>query len=165
MTNSEPIAGENSAGRSPRFNYVMAAVMALLSAVIAHGTFLSGRSQTGVSMPLVFPSALIGLLLVLAVLLVFQTRTGRIPRIEVEPIELRGHLKAALLLSIAIAYPLLMQVVGFPLSTTLALTAFSLALGERRYWLIGLYAIGFSAALYAIFMMALRVPLPLGFFG
>ncbi|KAA0971950.1 tripartite tricarboxylate transporter TctB family protein [Aureimonas fodinaquatilis] len=151
-------------GRSRVFNYVVAAIMVGVSAIIAHGTFFSGRSRTGVSMPLVFPSVLIVLLIGLAALLVWQTAANKLPPPENAPIPLRGHMRAAIILCITIAYPLAMPIIGFPLATAAALTAFSLALGERRYWLIALYAIGFAAALYAIFIMALRVPLPLGFF-
>lgn len=115
-------------------------------------------------MPLVFPSLLIALLIGLAALLVWQCATGRLALPEGEPMPLKGHMRAAIILCITIAYPLAMQIISFPIATAAALTAFSIALGERRYWLIAIYSISFAAALHAIFVMALRVPLPLGIF-
>lgn len=147
-----------------RFNYFMAGFMAVIAAVIAHGTFFVSRPRGDISMPLVFPSVLIVVLLVLALLLVIKTRADALPRPEGEPLTLAGHAKAAVIFAIAVVYPLAMLVIGFPLATALALVAFCLVLGERRYWLIALYALAFSAFVYGVFIMTLRVPLPMGLF-
>jgi len=148
-----------------RFNYFMAGFLVAIAAVIVHGTFFVSRSKGDISMPLVFPSALIALLLILAISLVVRTYLNALPAPEGEPLSLAGHAKAALIFAITVGYPLAMLVVGFPLATALALIAFSLALGERRYGLVLLYAFSFAAFVYGVFVMMLRVPLPMGFFA
>lgn len=156
--------GDSQIRSTQRFNYIVATFMVVVAGVIARGTFFTARSRADISMPMVFPGALIGLLLILAVMLVVKTRTGSLPAVEGEPISPAGHRKAAVIFAIAVAYPLSMQIIGFLLATALALVAFSLALGERRYALIAAYAGIFSALVYGIFVVALRVPLPAGLF-
>jgi putative tricarboxylic transport membrane protein len=145
-----------------RFNYVVAGLMVVLAAVIARGTFFVTRARADVSMPQVFPGALIVLLLVLAVMLVVKTRAGTLPAIEGERISPAGHRKAATVFAIAVAYPLVMPFIGFFIATVLALVAFSLVLGERRRLLILGYALAFALLVHGIFVVALRVPLPAG---
>lgn len=147
-----------------RFNYFIAGGMAVMAAVIAHGTFFVTRPKGDISMPLVFPSVLISALLTLAVVLVLKTRASALPLPDGEPISLAGHAKAGVIFAIALAYPMVMQIISFPIATALALVAFCLALGERRFWLIALYALAFTAFVYGVFIMMLRVPLPMGIF-
>lgn len=156
--------GQGRGTAANRFNYFVAAFMVAVAAVIGHGTFLVARPRGDISMPTVFPGVLIAVLLVLALLLVQKTRTDALPAPDGEPISLAGHVKAASIFAIAVAYPLAMLVIGFPAATALALTAFCITLGERRYWLVLLYALAFAAFVYGVFVMALRVPLPMGLF-
>lgn len=156
--------GDGQAASARRFNCIMAAFMVVIAGVIAQGTFLTDRAKGDISMPLVFPGVLIALLLTLSVVLVVKTRAQSLPEPEGEPISRAGHAKAAVIFAIAVAYPLSMPVIGFPLATALALAAFSFALGERRYVFIAVYSLLFSAFVYGVFIQALRVPLPLGVF-
>lgn len=78
--------GDGQARSARRFNYIMAAFMVVIAGVITQGTFLTDRAKGDISMPLVFPTVLIALLLTLSVMLVAKTRARSLPEPEGEQI-------------------------------------------------------------------------------
>ncbi len=62
------------------------------------------------------------------------------------------------------AYFGLIEILGIPVSSAIAITAFSLLYGERKYLIVLSVAFATPAALYLFFTYVAGIPIPLGLF-
>jgi len=112
-----------------------------------------------------FYLALIGA--AMSALIVFQvSRTAPDPR-ATAPIFPRGETAwhAFAILACAVVATALLEPLGFRITITLFSVALLTALGERRWWLIALYAVVAGFGLFHLFNNWLDVLLPVGVFG
>ena len=118
--------------------------------------------------PYLFPSLVAVFLMLLAVSLLFEG-LGQLKADSPAPVKAdnRGdNTKEAkwktvpVPIALAVVYYLVLPFLTFIPATIIFLFAFIFFLGERRYWLMALIAVISSAALWAIFGIALGVMLP-----
>lgn len=86
---------------------------------------------------------------------------------EAEPLVPRGIAAAriiAILLTVALAAAL-MEWIGFRLAMLVFNAGLLVALGERRWWAVALFAVAGSFGVYYVFNNLLDVILPVGVFG
>jgi putative tricarboxylic transport membrane protein len=153
----EPVARPfRRGGRSDRF----AAVFIFLASALYVRyslTFQPPRFRSEVLGPATFPLMIGALMLVCSTLLFFQSL-----RAEEKPgSPWAAYLPALLLWAALLAYVLVFDRLGFPLSTALFLLASLRLLGVRPWWKFLLYTALFTAALFYAFT-ALDVRLPPG---
>lgn len=79
--------------------------------------------------------------------------------------ERRGHLRAAGMFAIGLAYLLLVPLLGYPLAVALLIAAAALYLGVPRRPSVAVVAAGGAATFWVIFVKLLGVPLPVGLWG
>jgi|SRR5688500_5719802 putative tricarboxylic transport membrane protein len=81
-------------------------------------------------------------------------------RPEVDRIELPQLSRILIILGALAGYALLLNPLGYVISTALLLGVLLMAFAERKHWWQPVAAIGVSFATYAIFRLLLSVPLP-----
>lgn len=162
-TSNTQAAGERSGAGPPprgwRWDYAVGAVIVLFSALVYAIT------TTFDTVPLVlsggvpperFPRLVLGVMVVLAGLMVYQA--GRRPPKARKPIPPMVYLSAGVLVLFIVAISLI--------GTIAAMVVFCVALaylwGERRTWVLGIFAVAFPAVVYVLFSQLLEVRFPAG---
>lgn len=107
--------------------------------------------------PYLFPLLIAMLLFLLSVMLLWTARHGSHIKAKAPPVRWRVF---GLTVCAALAYYLLMPVLGFVLATALFLTGMFYALGERRLSMLILLPVLFATLTYLIFGKMLYVMLP-----
>jgi putative tricarboxylic transport membrane protein len=100
----------------------------------------------------VLPTALGAIIAVLALISFFRP--------EVDRIELPNIRRILVILATLAGYALLLNPLGYLISTALLLGVLLMAFAERRHWWQPAAAIAVSFGTYAIFRLMLSVPLP-----
>ena len=113
---------------------------------------LALRSSEGVPGPGLLPTAMGVFIIGLA--------SVSFLRPEVARIKLPYFQRIALILAALIGYALLLEPLGYVVSTALLLAFLLLTFAERRHWWQPVSAIAVSFATYYIFRILLSVPLP-----
>lgn len=135
----------------------MAALLCLAAALMAIEIPGYKETQSGEPGPAAFPMLLIGLSVLAAAALVFQTLTGKFDDVPTESRHLlRVGLGAAVLLAAAIGVGYIGSFVTF----TCAMTLIGKLAGARRWWTAVLVAAVASWVVLFIFRTALQVPFP-----
>ncbi|MBG0765012.1 MAG: tripartite tricarboxylate transporter TctB family protein, partial [Tissierellales bacterium] len=80
-----------------------------------------------------------------------------------EEIKLNVHGLSAVIIASCIAYLFAIGIIGYLVSTFLFLTGVIYVLSRKRSIKDVIIALGISLALYGIFQLVLKVPLPTGF--
>ncbi|MCP4396455.1 MAG: tripartite tricarboxylate transporter TctB family protein [bacterium] len=110
--------------------------------------------------PSAIPHLWIVVLIILSIFLIFQALTGKM-----DPDPKNGRLDMlALFVGVTIAYLLLMQVIGYYLSTFLFLVAVMYFLSYRKYVTMFAVSGGWLLFAYLVFQRMLYIPLPQGKF-
>lgn len=86
-------------------------------------------------------------------------RQGREPTEEVKG-KSKGVFLVAALMALIFVYTLILEHVGFVLSTSALLLAAMLLFGERNKIMVVAVPVGFTAALFVVFQYALKITLP-----
>jgi len=168
MTDARRQATAEAAGDRPgagppprrwRWDYAVGAVIVLFCALVYAIT------TTFDAVPLVlshgvpperFPRLVLGVMVVLTGLMVYQAGR-RAPKVR-KPIPPMVYLSAGLLVLFVIAISLI--------GTIAAMAVFCVALaylwGERRFWVLGIFALVFPAVVYVLFSQLLEVRFPAG---
>ncbi|HET6947583.1 MAG TPA: tripartite tricarboxylate transporter TctB family protein [bacterium] len=153
----EPVAPRvQRGGRSDRFAAVFIFLVSALYVRYAL-TFQPPRFRSEVLGPATFPLMVGGLMLVCSTLLFIESFRAE----DTPGAPWAVYLPALLLWAALLAYILVFDRLGFPLSTALFLLAALRLLGVRPWWKILLYTALFTAALFYAFT-ALDVRLPPG---
>jgi len=143
-------------GRSDRLAAVI--ILAASALYVRYAlTFQPPRFRSEALGPATFPLMIGGLMLVCAAWLFIQSLRG----VEAPRPPWTVYVPAVLLWVALLAYVLLFDLLGFPLSTALFLAAALRLLGVRPWWKVVLYTALFTAGLYYAFT-ALDVRLPHG---
>ncbi len=117
--------------------------------------------------PEFFPRALAGILIICSVILIIRSFVSASPALnDTDSSDSRREFKrVGITLALLIVYVILIPLISYVLSTVLYLALMMLFLGERRSWLIALWALGVTGGIYLLFSLLLKVPLPTGWFG
>lgn len=110
-----------------------------------------------------FPSAIAGIMAVLAVLMFASTYIKGMPQPDDKPF-FKSPLNFVITIASIAVYFFLLSKIGYFSATFVMVIGLSLLLGYRRYGLIALTAVGFLAFVYAVFVMIFERPLPPEFF-
>jgi putative tricarboxylic transport membrane protein len=119
---------------------------------IWHGSRIQARSVDAGPGPAVLPVALGVMIVVLAAVSFLRP--------EVPRIELAHFSRIALILAALVGYALLLEPLGYVVTTAALLAFLLIALAERRAWWQPVSAVAVSFATYYIFRILLQVPLP-----
>jgi putative tricarboxylic transport membrane protein len=111
--------------------------------------------------PAWIPRGVATCLLVAALILLVRAWRGRALML---PSRLEGKDRSRVLwvAAITLGYVVGMHYLGFIVSTVPYLTGFGIALGERRWMRLAFFALVVPAAIYLVFDVTLKVPLPRG---
>jgi putative tricarboxylic transport membrane protein len=130
------------------------------------------RNVGGAIGPDAYPGLLAGAILLLAVLLLWQTARGR-P--EPEPIETAGadladapppaYGRVLLTLLLLSGYSLLLQPLGFLIATPLLMILLMRLIGDKRWFLMVASALLMTITLYVFFRYGMSLVLPEGLLG
>ncbi|MDO6459149.1 tripartite tricarboxylate transporter TctB family protein [Granulosicoccaceae sp. 1_MG-2023] len=120
----------------------------------------AGVNQYG---PNFFPQILAVMLFIASVVCIVQALRGHALK-DLETIDKPGLIRAAVMLLIAIAYILLMQVVGFFIATVVFLYAQMTYLKQKSLLVRVITSVLVAMAVYALFHSFLKIPLPEGVF-
>jgi putative tricarboxylic transport membrane protein len=156
-------SGERPGGRSLphrlRWDYVVGVAIVLFCAVVFAITTTFDEVPRVLSHgvpPERFPRLVLGIMVVLTVLMIYQA-SRRKPKNR-KPVPPMVYLSAGLLVLFVVA----ISIIG----TIGAMVVFCVALaylwGERRYWVLGIFALVFPAAVYVLFSRLLEVRFPAG---
>ncbi len=143
---------------------IAAALLSLLFLAIAVPG-ISGDWQSGADAryftigPRFFPYIAGTLTLVFAILIAIHPSGGNKIKALTNPVARRNVI---LSLALSVGYVALLDIFGFILATAVALVAFFLTFGERRWFLIGSIAIGVPVATEYAFLKAFMLELPSG---
>ncbi len=110
-----------------------------------------------------FPSAIAGIMAMLAVLMLASTFMKGAAQPDEKPF-FTNPLNFVITIAVIAAYFYLLSTIGYFSATFLMVVGLSLLLGYRRYGLIALTAVGFLAFVYAVFVVIFERPLPPEFF-
>jgi tripartite-type tricarboxylate transporter receptor subunit TctC len=110
--------------------------------------------------PMIFPAVIAGLLLLTMTIVLWQAHREAAP----QPTEVSSLLPAAVVLGASVSYLLAVEWLGFVLTAALMVGGL-LAFFRVRLPLGVPLAVVFSVALYQVFAIGLRVPLPRGLLG
>lgn len=157
--------GERSVSDGLVFSIVLAGAMIAWAGVIGWETYLSGKVVADVSAPAVFPTIICVLLCGLASALVvdaFRNHAAAAPAVAISGSPSGGRLRVLAVLACLIVYAAVMPSLGFYLATPLTVIAMAWFSGMRRPLSLLVLAVAFTALLYALFSLLLRVPLPPG---
>ena len=117
-----------------------------------------------------FPIAVAGLLVILAVLLLWQTFRSQKPTDAAEDDEEQSHdpkrfRHLIIGFGFFLAYVILVPFIGFVLASIVFVFCFIRLIGQFNYLLSGALALGIPALLWTVFAYLLTIPLPKGPFG
>ena len=117
--------------------------------------------------PLFFPRLMAALLGILGIVILVRghTRERNLRDGEGFPFEPGEVLRVAGAAAIVIAYTLLLETVGYLLLTPVALVALCVFLGFRRWFVLLLTAVVFTALVYVGFRYGMKILLPEGLLG
>ncbi len=148
---------------SKRIDIGVGVFLCLLSiAIFLYAQQYVGRGVNSYG-PNFFPQALSMLLFVVSAAMIFKTlRSNTLT--ELEKINKAGFIRVVVTICISIAYMLIMQVLGFYLSTMLFLYVVMLYLGQKNHLVRILVSILVASAVYGLFYFFLKIPLPEGIF-
>lgn len=110
-----------------------------------------------------FPQVLAVIMFTLSILLVVKAFKGEYQK-DMESINKIGFIRSAITLGISIIYLLLMQLLGFFLSTFIFLFVLMTYIGHKGKVIRFVTCLGVSLAVYGIFYFFLKIPLPEGIF-
>lgn len=110
-----------------------------------------------------FPQVLSVLMFTLSILLIIKAFKGEYQQ-DMEGINKTGFIRSAITLGISIIYLLLMQLLGFFLSTFIFLFVLMTYIGHKGKVIRFVTCLGVSLAVYGIFYFFLKIPLPEGIF-
>lgn len=148
---------------SKRIDLVVGIVLCILSlAIYLYAEQYSGRGVNRYG-PNYFPQALSLMLFLTSVALIVQALRGKALK-GLEKINKQGFVRAAVTLVMAVAYLLMMKVVGFYISTIIFLYVVMMYLGQKNQWVRVLVSISVASAVYGLFYYFLKIPLPEGIF-
>ena len=119
-----------------------------------------GVNQYG---PNFFPQALSGLMFIAAMALIIQAFRGNALE-NFESINKQGLIRATVTLTLSIGYLLLINGLGFYISTAVFLFIVMLHLGLSKHWLNALVSVLTASFVYGLFHFFLKIPLPEGIF-
>jgi putative tricarboxylic transport membrane protein len=138
----------------------------LLGVVVAVALLAASRGLDSVAAPGQLGPAfwprlvLVGLIVACLAKVVQEARAPAPSQAEVGPPLARGRLAAAV--ALIVLYVLLAPALGFPLTTTAFIAAFMTLSGTRSPLVLGLCAVGGTAALLYLFVKLVYLPLPKG---
>lgn len=141
---------------------VGAALSVLSTAVFLYANQYKGKgvSQYG---PNFFPQTMAALLFITSILLIVSALRGK-SQDDLESIHLSGLIRSGITVGISILYLILMQFLGFFLSTVIFLYVMMTFLGQKGQLKRVISSLTVSAIIYAIFNSFLKIPLPEGLF-
>jgi len=119
----------------------------------------SGVSNYG---PNVFPQFLAVMLFITSVLLIVNAVKGK-SQTDLEGINLAGFIRTSITVGISIAYLIVMQFIGFFVSTFIFLYVMIQYLGQKSLVTRLISSFAVSIIVYLIFKDFLKIPLPSGF--
>lgn len=154
-------AGFNPAAQpTAEFKETLAKLDDQFGAILTSDAFKSVQLST--FGPMFFPGVLAALLALNVVALAASKRLRR--RTDVEPFTRAGAVRITLIVGAVVAYVVLAEWLGFILAMCLILFALLWRLGVRWYVSAPVAAL-VVLAIYQVFAIGLRVPLPLGWWG
>ena len=158
-----PTTGAHRATGSGADRWIGVVLLALSVAYMAGAWALPRFQMTTVIDAWVFPMA-VGLVLAALSLVLILRPGGRAGTgSQAAAFELPEQVGRPVLVLLAlVAYALLLDPLGFILSTSLFFLATSAILGWRRWLVAAAVAVGSSVAVYAVFTRLLAIPLPPG---
>jgi putative tricarboxylic transport membrane protein len=128
--------------------------------IVAAPKVLFGRQLMAMS-PKLFPYIIISMLALLtAIFLYLEKQVHTNEPADVEEVTIEGWKRGAALFAAMLAYALLMQPIGFLLSTIFAITVISRIAGNRNWLQIGILAVSGPVLLYLAATRLLAVSLP-----
>lgn len=141
---------------------IVGLVTVIMGALVALGTTqIADSNMAGDPGPKVFPFISAGILLVCGIILLVRKPAG-----EVKPFLQGQEIKRFLtIIGVIAAYIVLMWAVGFAIPTFLMVLVMCLMFGKdvkTPVWQAAIYALVVTAVLYAVFVMALHLRLPVG---
>lgn len=110
-----------------------------------------------------FPKTLAVMMLCLSVMLIVNAVKGKYQR-DMESIDKKGFIRSAISIGISVVYLLLMQFLGFLLSTFLFLYALMTFIGHKGKRVRFISCLGVTLVVFGIFYLFLKIPLPEGIF-
>lgn len=158
-----PTTGAHRATGSGADRWIGVVLLALSVAYMAGAWALPRFQMTTVIDAWVFPMAVGLVLAALSLVLILRPggRAGTGP--QAAAFEFPEQVGRPVLVLLAlVAYALLLDPLGFILSTSLFFLATSAILGWRRWLVAAAVAVGSSVAVYAVFTRLLAIPLPPG---
>lgn len=147
-------------------NYVLAALCIAASVLIIaiSSTYPTAKAYgTGVPGPGLWPMAISIVLLICSVLLIYRTK--KMPAGEDQPIDMfsQGPKRAYAAMAILIVYVLVLEPLGFLISTTILETIFIKWFSKKSFVVSLLIAAVATGVVFAVFQYVLNVPV--GSFG
>ena len=112
--------------------------------------------------PSFFPNILVGVMVVLSLALLVRGWRNAPSPIFKQSVRPSNVLRVFGLMVLLVVFIVLLQYVGFAISSFLFLLALQLVLAERRPVRLLVFAIGVTLVMYVVFVLLLRVPLPRG---
>jgi putative tricarboxylic transport membrane protein len=132
--------------------------LVFLSSLVAEPKALFGRSLSAIA-PTLFPGIVLFLMAAMCLVEFLMIRAGAVPEPK-EGMSRPEWVRAAMLFGTLTLYALLMNPIGFLISTAIATTLISLQMGARSPIQIGLVAVVGPVALYLAATQLLAVSLP-----
>ena len=114
--------------------------------------------------PNFFPQLLSVIMLFLSLMLIVNAVKGK-SQTDLESIDKVGFIRSAITLGIAVAYLVIMQFLGFFISTVLFLYVLMTFIGHKGKLVRIISCLGVTIIVYGIFYLFLKVPLPGGIFN
>ncbi len=125
----------------------------------------SGRwpVEATIGSPTLIPRGVAVCVIFAALMLFVRALTGRALPLE-SKLQGKDLQRVAAVVLLTGAYVLLVERVGFMITTFFYMFLFALVLGERRWHRLVFFAVAVPVVVYAVFDTILNVPLPRGFF-
>ncbi len=143
-----------------RWDYVVGAVVIVFCAVVYYITTTFDEVPEALSHgvpPTQFPRLILGIMVFLSGLMMYQA-SHREPKVR-KPVPRMVYLSAGLLVLFVVG----INTIGTIIPMVLFCVALAVLWGERRYWILAIYAIVFPIAVYFLFTKLLEVRFPRGF--
>lgn len=112
--------------------------------------------------PSFFPNILVGVMVVLSLALLVRGWRNAPSPIFKQSVKRSNVLRVVGLMALLVVFIVLLQYVGFAISSFLFVLSLQLVLGERRPVRLFALAISVTLVMYVVFVLLLRVPLPRG---
>lgn len=135
----------------------------ILSAWVFWQAFSYRQTVIYIYGPNLFPQLIALITAVCAVFLIFRALQGKALALK-EHIDRRGFLRMVCAIVMCICYLLIMQVIGFALSTWVFLFVLMLFLGQKGWITRTVSSAAVSLIVWAIFRYFLVIPIPSGMF-